>query len=290
MVSISCDIYQNSPDSIYIKNRDNCSTVFTSFKDTVKTESCVSIVDRTYTLTDVCGNKSTYKQVLQIQQDKAPLITKNATDEVFSCADNVDFNARLFLWVQNMGHSTANPICGPISSFAALKGSYILQDTSTWPGISPNKLPSQVCPSPLAGFLRYAEVDFVYFDTCGNAAVTSAVFGVTDTLAPILTNCGDNLTLSTEPTNCIAEIKIKVPDAQDDCVESSPTIHRIISEAITSSTPPGPESIINPVDLHIGPFNPSTALPLTDGLLKVRLINMDIDDVTEYFNIFDRSA
>ena len=289
-VSISCDTYQNSPDSIYIKYSDNCSTVFASFKDTVKIESCVSIVDRTYTLTDVCGNKSTYKQVLQIKQDKTPLIIKKAVDEVFSCSDQVDFNARLFLWAQSMGHSTANPICGPISSFAALKGSYILQDTSTWPGISPNKLPSQVCPSPLAGFLRYAEVDFVYFDTCGNAAVTSAVFGVTDTLAPILTNCGENLTLFTVPTNCTAEIKIKVPDAQDDCVESSPTIHKIISAAITSSTPPGPESIIDAVDLHIGPFNPSTALPLSDGLLEVRLVNMDIDDVTEYFNIFDEDG
>lgn len=286
-VHISCTVHATKPDSIYLKYSDNCSSVTITFKDSTLMTGCTDVLSRIYTLTDVCGNRSFYKQILNIKKDKAPIILSAAQNETYSCTDQEDFNAKLYQWVQKKASTQVTESCSPISSFAAVKNSYLIDDPSTYPGMSPLVLPSQVCPSPLDGFLRYIEVDFVYFDTCGNRAVSSAVFGVVDTLAPVIGSCDGEIATSTNAFNCYQTVKIKVPEAVDDCVESSATISKRVVASITSSSAPGPESIIDPVVLKLGPFNPNTAFPNSNGMIHIFLTNMDIDDVTEYFNIFD---
>jgi gliding motility-associated-like protein len=286
-ITLSCKIFNEHRDSIYLKFSDNCSPVQVSFEDETKTSACTSVIERTYTLSDVCTNTTEYKQLINVTQDVQPKITKNARNKTFKCTDQEDFDAQLFLWTQNMGESEALATCGQLLSFAALKNSYNKDDPGTFPGIAPTTLPAQICPSPLEGFLRYLEVDFVYYDTCGNVAISSAVFGIADTLAPITTHCPDDIIVSVDAIGCIASVKLKVPEANDDCVESSSFIIKQATVAITSADPPGPTSIIDPVTLKIGPFNPFTSLPLADGILTIRLTNLDIDDATEFFNIYD---
>lgn len=42
--------------------------------------------------------------------------------------------------------------------------------------------------------------------------------------------------------------------------------------------------------MNIGPFNPSIVNPVDDGNLTLKLRSLDIDDVTEYFNIYDEDG
>jgi gliding motility-associated-like protein len=289
-VSISCATYAEHPDSIYIKFSDQCSHVIVTFKDSTLISGCTTVVKRSYTLVDVCGNRSVYHQTLNIKNDKKPIIAANAQNETYQCTDQEDFNAKLFLWIQKRASAVVNAGCSSFSSFAALKNSYNISDPTTFPGTAPSVLPSQSCPSPLKGFLRHLEVDFVYFDTCGNTAVTSAIFGVRDTLSPLIDNCTNKITVVTHATTCQQSVKLQVPNAIDDCVESSAIIHKNVSASLISSQPPGPESIVDPVLLKLGPFNPNTASPVTNGIIQIKMTNMDIDDITEYFTIYDEDG
>ena len=290
-VTISCLIYAENQDSIYISDvRDNCSFVTTSFMDTMISNGCTSLVKRTYTLTDICENTTNYTQNLHIAQDKDPIIVVPATNETFDCQSQENLDGLLTVWLSNRGGSSASAICGELEHFAALKGTYNLSEPSSYPGILPTSLPTQTCPSPLAGYLRYVEVDFVYFDTCGNASVTTAIFGVSDASAPVVSGCVDIITVETSASDCEATVIIPVPNAVDDCIESESPIIRKISAPITSDNPGNNESIVDPVLLRLGPFNPSLSLPLEDGVVNILLKNLDIDDVTEYFIIKDEDG
>lgn len=290
-VNLSCLDYSQNPDSLYLDFQDNCSLTNISFADTILSSGCTSVIERTYTLTDICLNSVKYKQTLNVIQNKPPNITIKAQNKTFTCTDQADFNAQLFLWTQSMGMAEAVSACGPISSFAAVKNSYDINDPSSYPGTAPTALPAQICPSPLQGFLRYIEVDFVFIDTCGNSTVSTAVFGVADTLAPVISNCSQEISVAVNDViGCIASVTIPVPNATDDCVESSSIILKKVSAVITSAEPPGPTAIIDPVVIKIGPFNPFTSTPLADGLVTIRLNNLDIDDATEFFNIYDEDG
>ncbi|MBC7884315.1 MAG: gliding motility-associated C-terminal domain-containing protein [Saprospiraceae bacterium] len=285
-IFISCKTYDLFRDSIYLYNiSDNCSNVSVFFSDTVRMSGCISITDRNYTISDVCGNIATYDQIIHVIQDTNPVITKAATNKEFNCQNQENINALLNVWLQNMGDSQAAPSCGPLLHFAAIKGSYNINDPTTFPGTVPTSLTIAACPSPVNGFLKFAEVDFVYYDVCGNASVTSAIFGISDQNAPVISNCPEPINLATDLSGCTKTFEIQIPAATDDCIESASPVIRTISARVTSSTPAGPESIVDTLLLHIGPFNPSFAAPLSDGAVHIRLKNMDIDDVTEYFNI-----
>jgi gliding motility-associated-like protein len=284
--TVSCEVFQLHRDSIYIRFEDNCSPTAVSFVDSLISTGCTEEIRRRYTMRDICNNTRTYDQNLKVVKSAGPKIVKPAENATYACIDQEDFNALLFLWVQNMGASRAESSCGVVKSFAALKGSYLVNNFSTFPGTKPTTLPAQICPSPIKGLLRYVEVDFVYYDTCGNVSISPAIFGIADQSIPQTSNCQKDITVEAN-NQCEATIKVKVPLATDNCVESSPVITRKITSMVTSAAPPGPESIIDSVTVKLGPFNPSTTQPLTDGEITITLRNMDIDDVTEFFFVYD---
>lgn len=290
VVNVSCTTFINQPDSIYLSYKDNCSLTYVIFNDSILNTGCRSTLRRRYTLTDVCSNSIDYTQIMHVIQDSAPKISKPAQNQEFTCDKLENFNALLSLWVQNMGGSTAIPSCGPIKKFAAIKGSFNSADPSTYPGNPPAFLPAQHCPSDLKGFLRYVEVDFVYYDTCGNVSLTSGVFGITDNTPPQILSCPPPVTRTTDPTSCSAAVDLIVPTVSDDCVEAVSPVTRKVRTPVTSSSPPGPEAIVDPVIVKVGPFNPSTTLPLNNGTLNVKLVSMDIDDVTEFFDVYDEDG
>ncbi len=285
-VSISCKQYSQFPDNIYLYGiMDNCSKVLSNFVDVIKTTGCTTVVDRKYSLTDVCGNSTSYNQVVNVIQNVVPIIITPAKNEEYDCQTQENIEGKFTAWLLNKAGSVVNASCGPISYFAAIKGSYDKNNPTTFPGTSPTSLPTQVCPTGFPGYLRYLEVDFVYFDTCGNVTVTSGVFGVSDRKKPVITECPQSITVTTDINDCSSTISLKVPKAVDDCIESeSPIVKKVIAN-ITSQNPGSPESIVDTVFLRLGPFNPSLSNPLANGILNVKLKNLDIDDVTEFFYI-----
>lgn len=289
-VNIGCAIFSKKPDSLFITYNDNCSSSMMTYKDSVLSNGCITKIERTYTLSDICKNQSTYKQIINVRQDAKPEITIQAKTESYACTSQEDIETLLANWVKNMGGSVAKATCSPLKSFAAVKGSYDINNTSTYPGQVPLNLPKQICPAVLNEFLRYVEVDFVYYDTCGNSAVTSAVFGIRDNVKPVINECPQSVEVLVSEDNCTANIKIIAPKATDNCIESESPVSRRIVVPVTSNDPAGPEAIVNPITMRLGPFNPSLASPLTDGILNLKLRNLDIDDVTEYFTIYDEDG
>lgn len=289
-VSVSCDIFRSKPDSIYISYMDNCSEVQVTFSDTVVSRGCVTMVTRTYRLSDACGNQTAYVQKLKILENAKPTIIAPAKNQEYACNGQDNLNALLGIWVQSMGGSSASPACGPVKSFAAVRGSYVAGDTSTYPGLLPVNLPAQSCPSTIAGFLRHIQVDFVYYDSCGNYAVTTGVFGVVDKESPEVSLCSVPLSYITDGDGCTSTVSIPVPTGSDNCTETESPVTKKIIAPVISSSPPGPESVVDPLLLNIGPFNPATANPVNNGQLVLKLNNLDIDDITEYFNIFDEDG
>ena len=289
-ITLSCQTFDTNTDSLFISFNDQCSPAMASFVDTIQSSGCNSLIERTYTLADICNNISFFTQKLTVIRDVDPMITVAAENQEYDCQSLENFNALLSTWVQNRGNSTAESACSDLKFFAAIKGSYAINNPTTFPGISPVNLPPQTCPSSLTGFLRYLEVDFVYYDTCGNTSVTSGVFGIKDQNAPTISSCPPAIVQAVDENSCYSQTRIVIPSATDDCVESTSPVTKIVTVPVRSSTPAGPESIVESVTIKIGPFNSSTSTPINEGMLLVKLRNLDIDDVTEYYNIFDEDG
>src|SRR5690606_16583934 len=111
----------------------------------------------------------------------------------------------------------------------AVPGSYQIDDPTTFPGIHPNNFDAQSCPSNIPSYLRGEVVDFVYFDTCGQILVTSATFGIRDTIKPIVADCNKTYTIYTTPENCEGSIIIDIPNVSDNCTEESSPVVRMVS-------------------------------------------------------------
>ncbi len=288
-IIVSCDVFDNAKDSIFATFNDNCSPVYVIFSDTTLSTGCTNIFKRTYSVSDICSNSSIFQQQIRVIQDKKPVVTKPARNIALNCNDQSNPEGRFYQWVNEMGGSEAVSICGNIKGFAAIKGSYTADDPATFPGIYPTILPPLNCPSQLKGWIRYAEVDFVYYDDCDNVSITSGIFGIRDTLAPEIIQCSDKkITLNT--AECQPSIQLKTPVYKDDCFTVLPQFTQHIKTELTSKDPAGPEAIVDTVIVHIGPINPFISNPINDGFVQISLVNMDIDDPSEYFNIFDEDG
>ncbi|MBK9256214.1 MAG: gliding motility-associated C-terminal domain-containing protein [Saprospiraceae bacterium] len=290
-VSLSCITFMNQPDTIILTQiKDNCSKVNISFSDSPPVPSisaCSYNFTRTYTLQDVCNNTRTFSQQITIINNVPPVLINPARNRHITCQDAGVAETLFETWINENGSSVFAESCSPFKSFAAVPGSYSLQDTLTFPGAHPGSLNTSVCPSDLQGFLRHETVDFVFYDRCGNAIVTTATFGIRDSIAPLITNCTSAQLLNTDPDNCFATLTLPVPDAVDDCIETISPVVRVISVPVNSSMPGNNETIVDSVTMRIGPFNPATIIPIEDAELVIEFRNLDIDDAPEYFHIKD---
>lgn len=289
-IEISCADYIAFSDSLYLYTSDNCSFVSVQFSDSGSVMECVSEIRRTYIVNDVCGNGDTLYQLINVAKNTPPLLIKQAKNIELTCDSNEDIVGLLNSWLDTLGGAQVMSLCGSVESFAAVKGSYDFNNPDTYPGMKPNALSSRQCPSPLKGFLSYIEVDFVFYDTCGNGVVTPAIFGIADTIKPQIVSCQGNYSFTLSEDACEVLVSLTPPKYSDNCQSESPLVQRTIRQAVTSSTPSGPEAIVDPLLLRIGPFNSLISPPTSDAFIQIRLINLDIDDATEFFIIYNEDG
>lgn len=290
-ITILCTDLIKNPDSMFITSvSDKCSPAFVVFTDGTPTGLCNYSVTRTYQAKDVCGNESTRTQIVNINTRANPVLESPSRNRTFSCDELVDFQTSFFLWVNDFGGARPGQSCSLVKSFAAVPGSYNPSDTLSFPGISPGGLNAQQCPSGLSGFLRYESVDFVFYDLCGNVTVSNAIFGIKDTLSPVILNCPQAVLTSSAPDDCMAVINLFTPDASEDCLEVNSPVTRIISRPVLSANPGNNESVVDSVTLRIGPFNPNTLNILSDAAIELEFRNLDIDDTPEFFRIKDEDG
>ena len=143
---------------------DNCDTNIgdATYSDSVAAGACLgeSVITRTWSLTDDCGNTSTADQTITVVDTTDPTIDTPASDVVVEC-DGSGNNGQIQAWLDSNGGAVASDNCGTITW------------TNDYSGAGSD------CSAPVL-------VTFTATDNCGNFATTSATYAIQDTTAPTI--------------------------------------------------------------------------------------------------------
>ena len=132
----------------------------------------------TFTVTDGCLNNAKTTATYTVVDTQAPSIFPPATDFVVEC-DGTGNKDDLNAWIASHGGASAVDVCyGTALSWRSTVG-----------------------PKSLVGCTNYTTYTFSVTDSCGNTAVSTARFGITDNFAPTITVPPSPLVLECGPTN-----------------------------------------------------------------------------------------
>jgi gliding motility-associated-like protein len=253
--------------------------------------ACVNeyVIQRTWMVTDACGNVSIPQmQLITVQDTLAPSFTTPAENVNLECTSETVAENSFLNWVANNGNAVANDLCtaqGDLQWFAAVPGSYDINDPGTWPGTAPGALSTSVCPSPVPGVYRSETVDFVVIDECENASVTTGTFNVTDTEDPSFDYCPDDDVANTEPGECFAVYTLPTPIISDGCNDVQ-TYNFNRTRPIASANPGNDVAIVNTVMIDFNGLPTAPVLATGTVSLTLNFTMLDAEEPSEYFNIF----
>ncbi len=284
---VTCSSFASFKDSMLLDSiTEFCGPIEITWEQNTVSDSCVFDIIRQYNLLDVCGNKINLTQIIRVINDTIE-VSVSPSDRFVSCDNLAAGDAAFAEWLQDAGGGILNSSCSSLQFFAAVPGSYIPQDTTTYPGIHPGLLDKSECQGDFSEFIKRELVDFVFYDSCGQFKVLKATFGVKDTLAPIIQSCPESVSIEANAAGCVANIKLSTAIFEDQCISPLSPITLLKSEKVQSDNPGSNESLVNPVTLTFGPINTNLFVIDSDVTLNVLFKNLDIDDVNEYFNVYD---
>jgi gliding motility-associated-like protein len=123
-------------------------------------QPCGYDLQRTWTLTDACGQSATLQQVVEVRDTEAPFFLQTPTDLEIPCGSDV--LGEFYVWLQTNGGGIAQDLCDANPVWTA---DYLDE-------------PGSGCGE--------TTVTFTVTDACGNSAQASAQFRVTDAAPPVL--------------------------------------------------------------------------------------------------------
>lgn len=182
---LACDEVP-SQDDVVIEYIDNCSDVTVDYSEVVIPGSCPNnyVMERTWTITDDCGNSTSQTWTINVSDTEAPLIVGVPAGETLDCADDIPAVA-----VFAFDNCTAEPV---------------ITLTATQEIIGCNTL-----------FTRRWNAE----DECGNMSQEIQVITISDFFAPVLSDtpediilfCGNDIPAPAEITafdNCLGEVPV----------------------------------------------------------------------------------
>ncbi|MGG5488435.1 gliding motility-associated C-terminal domain-containing protein, partial [Gaetbulibacter sp. PBL-D1] len=178
---------------------DNCDAgLEATYSDAIADGNCAneSVITRTWSLTDDCGNTATLVQTINVVDTTAPVIDTNATDIIVEC-DGSGNNGEIENWLNNNGGAVASDNCGAITW------------TNDYNGAQSD------CSAPVT-------VTFTATDACGNSSTTTASYAIQDTTAPSIDTTSANLTVECDGAGNVDDINDWLTNnggaiASDDC-------------------------------------------------------------------------
>ncbi|NNE26633.1 MAG: T9SS type A sorting domain-containing protein, partial [Saprospiraceae bacterium] len=178
------------PPPIDLTANDNCDGPITVGPTAnITPGSCLNdfTMVRTWTFTDLCGNTSSVSQVITILDDTAPVAPAPPADLTLQCAEDVPPQVDL----------TATDNCdGPITASPTV---------SVTPGACLNDFT----------MVR----TWTFTDLCGNSSSVSQTITVFDDTAPVITFCPPDITVESEPGECVnLTVDIGQATATDNCI------------------------------------------------------------------------
>ncbi len=224
-----------SGDTITLLNvNDNCDpSPAISFEDIFSGMVCNQTLSRLWTVTDACGNTTTAEQQFDLTDDVAPDIVLSPGNYLFACdTSSLDLQSAYEQW---MSAVLVEDGCSTSDYFIAERGSYILEDTTSWPG---TPIPDSIMA--MCGIDLSLEADLVAFDACGNAVAEEISFSVMDTISPVFLNCPDELIIAPDMDDCNALVTLESPDFLEVCFPEEVTIQVIINHGDTLTVSPSP--------------------------------------------------
>ena len=255
---------------------DNCDpNPSLSFTDNITVTGCPNdqTIERVWTATDACGNVRAKIQTLTLTDTTPPTITTQAQNEQGDCAADVATSFQT--WLDNHGGAEAQDDCSAAVSWTAFESG-----TTDPPAIG-----NLGCPSPEPGVLADVTVDFVATDDCGNSSTTTATFKVTDTEAPVLSNCPEDVTISNLPGLCRGEFVLQFPNVTDNCSENTVTVSGAASVGLDAASGNPLEIPVDPVSIEVSIDGPPQTIT---GMVSiaVTLVNVDGEEDTEFFEVY----
>ena len=247
-------------------------------------------IERTWTVTDACNNVSLAQvQYITVQDTIDPSFVNPVIDVDYVCVIETASQDSFTNWIAAYGNATAADLCsatGDLTWFAAVPGSYDIDNPLTWPGTAPSTLAPAMCPSPIPGIYRSDTVDFVVYDQCENAIADTGIFNVIDNTPPTFDQCPSNENVDNDPGECYATYTLVAPIISDDCNSSAPYTFSIVGQPIVSNDPGADSVIVNPVVLNFTGLPPAPVTASGTVTIDLDFTMLDGEEPTEYFNIF----
>ncbi|MEP6647910.1 MAG: PKD domain-containing protein, partial [Saprospiraceae bacterium] len=161
------------PPEILIAN-DECNLVpEINFYETSSGPLCNQIIERTWTIEDLCGNSNIITQTIFMIDTTPPAFSPAPANIVIECPYTItDF----LDWVSDYGGGVATDDCG----------------TVFW-DVQYDELPQGNCVS--------IPVNFIVTDLCGNSSVRTAFFNTNDSSTPAIIQPPVDLVFNCEPVN-----------------------------------------------------------------------------------------
>lgn len=241
-------------------------------------------LERTWTVTDACGNSFSDVQTIIVQDVTDPTFGNIPQAMTMACTDNMSADAVYANWLATYGGGTATDNCGTITWFALEPGSYDINDEATFT-TPPVGLDVATCPSPTMGIYRTDDVSFVAVDECGNAIEETVAFTVTDNTPPVFTDCPVDITFDNDPGICGVAYALNPPLITDECASSTSNVNVTVMQPFVSPNPGDDQTIVNPITLDIGPLPINPAVATDPVTLTIDLNNYDGEDANEFFEI-----
>jgi protocatechuate 3,4-dioxygenase beta subunit len=174
--SVSCAADVPAANNSLINVTDNCAGVVSITSNDVTTPgTCANnfTVTRTYTATDVCGNASTFVQVITVNDNIAPLISGIIT-------------------ASNVAGCSASAAPAAVTTVAALEGLGLsIADNCTADGdltVTSSDASAGSCPIVVTR-------TYTVTDACGNASTYVQTINVNDQVAPVTPTLADQTVL-----------------------------------------------------------------------------------------------
>lgn len=291
-ITLDCEVFfANELSSFLVNWGDLCSDVLVTFSQSdIDIDLCEFQVERTWTIRDRCNNITQKSQIINVTRNNPPVLTSLATDLIIPCDTSLSYNGILESWLEAAGGASSSSLCTSIEFFAAIPGSYILDNPNTFPGDVVTVFNLEECSGSDSTFAHSLAVDFVFFDNCGNASVSTAFAHVLDDIAPEFIEACPDTTIFMLMDSCNAEITLSPPRISDNCgdLESPKVLTQ--TQMITSPNPGDVTTPVNDMTFSFENVDISNIISGGDVIITIALDNVDADDPTEVFEIIDENG
>jgi large repetitive protein len=179
----SCD---DVPAPVDCYATDNCSGIAAGFNETI-VEGCPTIITRTWTATDECGNTATQTQIITVVDEVAPVITACPADASYVCLADVP--------AADVSLVSAVDVCNEVT--------IILHSEIT---------DGNECEGVIIRTYRA-------YDACENYSECVQVITYNDNVAPTFDNAPANMVASCDNVPAVADVT-----ASDNCGDATVTV------------------------------------------------------------------